>query len=497
MSSNKAIKNIVIVGGGTSGWMAATALSSQLANLTKVTLIESEQIGTIGVGESTIPPLRAFHQTLKINEAEFMRETSATFKMGVWFEGWGKQDSSYIHSFGNTGQESWLAGFQNLWLQAKERGIASEFGDYCFELVAAKQEKFALLQNSPIHYAYHLDANKYAKYLRSKCINQINHIEGTVTGVSQNPDSGFIETVLLDSGEAVSGDLFIDCTGFQGLLIEKTLNTGYENWGHWLPCDRAIAAQTKSTGPAVPYTKAFAHSAGWRWRIPLQTRIGNGFVYSSKHMSDDEALQTFLRDIDGQAINEPKLISYTTGRRLKAWNKNCIAMGLASGFVEPLESTGIHLFMTGITRLLQLFPFGGIVPSLVREYNNQTQNEFEKIRDFIILHYHLNQRGKEQFWRLCQSMDIPQNLQDKIELFQESATVFKEEGDPFRLESWTQVMLGQGLTPKAYHQVAKNIPDQNLSAYLNGLQMQIAERVKALPQHQEFINHYCKDSSTA
>lgn len=497
MQLNSAVRNIVIVGGGTAGWMAAIGLSTQLGSLIKVTLIESENIGTIGVGESTIPPLRLFHQTLKIDEAEFMKATSATFKLGVGFDGWGDPDSSYLHAFGMLGKDSWMAGFQNLWLMAREKGLAGDFGDYCFERVAAQQNKFALARNAPMTFSYHLDATKYAKFLREKCIDKIHHISGTVKHVTQNADSGFIESVILEDGQAIEGDLFIDCTGFRGLLIEKTLNTGYENWGHWLPCDRAIAAQTESKGPVVPYTKAIAHKAGWRWRIPLQHRMGNGLVYSSKHMSDDEAMAFFLNQIDGSPINEPRLISYQTGRRLKTWNKNCIALGLSSGFIEPVESTGIHLFMTGVTRLLQLFPFSGIVPSLIKEYNAQTQLEFERIRDFIILHYHLNHRNQDSFWRLCQDMDIPATLQNKIDLFRESATVFKEEGDPFRIESWTQVMIGQGLIPRNYHQIAQNIPDQHLESYLKELKMQIDKRVESLPQHEEFINRFCKSTHAA
>lgn len=495
---NEGIKNLVIVGGGTAGWMAAAALSKQLGKLIQVTLIESEDIGTIGVGESTIPPLRAFHQVLGIDERAFMRATSATFKMGVSFEGWGDINSSYIHSFGITGQESWMAGFQNLWLLAREKGFATDFGDYCFELMAAKQAKFALVPKSNIHYAYHLDASKYARFLRAYCQDtNLKRIEGKVVSVKQNTSNGFIESIKLASGEEIQGDLFIDCTGFSGLLIEKTLNTGYEDWSHWLPCDRAIVAQTAATGPAVPYTRAIAHDAGWRWRIPLQHRIGNGLVYSSKNLSDEEAKQRFMDSIEGPPINEPRLICYKTGRRLKTWNKNCIALGLSGGFIEPLESTGIHLFMTGITRLLQLFPFGGISPSVIKTYNSQSQKEYEKIRDFIVLHYHLNQRNDSPFWRFCRDMELPPGLEEKISLFQESARVFKEEGDPFRVDSWTQVMLGQGISPKSYHHIAMNMSDAELARFLEQLKSNIASKLATLPAHQDFINHYCKATDMA
>lgn len=495
--NNKATR-LVIVGGGTAGWMAAAAISKKLGVLVNVTLIESKDIPTVGVGESTIPPLRAFHHLLGIDEATFMKATGATFKMGVKFEGWGPPHSHYIHSFGNTGQESRIAGFQNLWLLARERGLSDDFGDYCFELVAAKQAKFAIPSNGNIHYAYHLDSNKYARFLKHYCHSQtqVTHITANVTGVTQNANEGYIENVRLDSGEIVSGDLFIDCTGFQGLLIEKTLKTGYEDWRHWLPCDRAWVAQTLPTDTILPYTRAIAHRAGWRWRIPLQTRLGNGFVYSSQYMSDETALETFLDSLKEKPLTDPRLIAFTTGRRLKAWNKNCIALGLSSGFIEPLESTGIHLFMTGITRLLQLFPCGKISPALVNEYNDQTQKEFEKIRDFIILHYNINQRDDE-FWRFCRNMELPNHLQDKIQLFKESARVFKEQDDPFRMESWCQVMIGQGLIPENYHKVGVNFSEKHLKRYLSDMKTQIRQNVSSLPTHREFLERYCPAEENA
>lgn len=486
--------HLIIVGGGTAGWMAAAAITKKLGVLVNVTLIESMDIPTVGVGESTIPPLRAFHHLLNINEAEFMKRTNATFKMGVEFDGWGTETARYIHSFGDTGRESWIAGFQNLWLLARERGLTEDFGAYCFELVAAKQAKFAIAPKSNIHYAYHLDSGKYAHFLRDYCEKhtQITHIKAHVTDVIQSSDNGYIDSVRLDSGELVSGDMFIDCTGFQGLLIEKTLNTGYEDWSHWLPCDRALVAQTPPEDVIPPYTRAIAHEAGWRWRIPLQNRLGNGFVYSSKHMSDDVALRQFLASIEQEPLSAPKLISYRTGRRLKAWNKNCIALGLASGFVEPLESTGIHLFMTGITRLLQLFPCGKITPALVKEYNDQTQKEFEQIRNFIILHYNVNQRADSPFWRFCRGMELPEDLYNKIQLFKESARVFKEESDPFRVESWAQVMIGQGLIPEHYHKVGLNIPEKQLKSYLSDIKSDIIQGVAKLPTHRDFIRQYCQ-----
>ncbi len=487
------INHVVIAGGGTAGWMAAAALSKTFGRLLKITLIESEEIGTIGVGESTVPPLRAFHHTLKIAEPDFMRATSATFKMGVMFENWGSVGDQYIHSFGMTGQESWIAGFQNFWLLGREKGLVTDFGDYCFELVAAKQNKFATSSQLNTQYAYHLDSTRYTQFLRRYSEQfGLKRIEGKIESVEQNVETGFIESVTLASGTRVSGDLFLDCTGFRGLLIEKTLNVGFEDWTHWLPCDRAVVVQTAATGPAVPYTRAIAHDAGWRWKIPLQHRVGNGLVYSSRYLSDEEAHKRLLDSVEGELQNEPRLIKYRTGRRLQVWNKNCIALGLSSGFVEPLESTSIHLFMTGITRLMQLFPFGGVSPAVAQEYNNQSRREAEKIRDFIILHYHVTQRTDSAFWRYCKTMELPDGLDLKIKLFQESARVFREEGDLFRIESWTQVMLGQGIVPERYHHLGKTVSDAELKQLLDGVKASIAHKVTALPQHQEFIESYCR-----
>jgi len=315
--------------------------------------------------------------------------------------------------------------------------------------------------------------------------------------VKQNAESGFIEALVLDSGRSIQGDLFIDCTGFRGLLIEQTLHTGYEDWSHWLPCDSAVPVQTESTGPAVPYTRAIAHEAGWRWRIPLQHRVGNGLVYCSRYMSDEEAKARLFRDVEGKTLIEPRVIRFRTGRRRKVWNKNCVALGLASGFVEPLESTSIHLIMTGVTRLMQLFPFDGVNQSFIDQFNNESRLELERIRDFIVLHYHATQRDDSPFWRYCRNMEIPESLALRIRLFKESAYTYQADGELFRVDSWIQVMLGQGIMPEHYHHLPKAMKDQDLERFLNGLKASISEAVAKLPSHQEFINQYCKASSAA
>jgi tryptophan halogenase len=455
-SQSKKNRKVVIAGGGTAGWMAAAALSKQLGNILDIVLVESDEISTVGVGEATIPPMRVFHKLLGIDEQVFMRATNATFKLGISFENWGKCNDQYMHSFGKTGKESFLADFQHFWLHGQEQGLSGEFGDYCFELQAAKAGKFKTSAKSAINFAYHMDATLYAKFLRGFCEEKgVKRIEGKIVKVHQDDQSGDIKSLTLDSNLLVEGDLFIDCTGFKGLLIEQTLHTGYEDWSHWLPCDSAVVVQTESTGPVMPFTRSIAHDAGWRWRIPLQNRVGNGLVYCSRYLSDDDAISRLTTEVEGKTLTEPKIIKFRTGRRRKAWNKNCVSLGLASGFVEPLESTSINLIITGIIRLIRLFPFDGIQPSLVDEYNSQTLVELEKIRDFIVLHYHVTEREDSPFWRYCKNMEVPATLSHRIKLFEQRAHAFQSDGELFRVDSWTQVMLGQGIKPQQYHHVVK------------------------------------------
>lgn len=492
----KAIKKVVIAGGGTAGWMAAAALSKKLQGVIEVVLVESDEIGTIGVGEATIPPIRGFHKILGIDEQEFMRETSATFKLGISFENWKDVNEDYIHSFGRTGTGGWTCQFVHFWLHGLQHGFKDDFGEYCYELQAAKQGKFATSPKSEINYAYHLDATLYAKYLRSFSeSNGLKRIEGKIKQVNQNISTGFIESLMLDCGTVVEGDLFIDCTGFKGLLIEQTLHTGYEDWSHWLLCDSAVAVQTKSSGPVIPYTRAIARDSGWQWRIPLQHRTGNGLVYSSNYLSDDRAREQLLENLDGKPITEPRLIKYRTGRRLKTWNKNCVALGLSSGFIEPLESTSIYLFLIGVSRLIQMFPFSGVMPSIVEEYNAQSSRELESIRDFIILHYKVTNREDSAFWRYCKNMTIPDTLKHRIELFEQSAHLFLRQDELFRPDSWYQVMLGQGIMPKQYHEIAATMTESELKAMLGGIKAKINKVVERMPSHQEFIEHYCHSSS--
>jgi tryptophan 7-halogenase len=486
------VKKVVIAGGGTAGWLAATALARQLGYLLEIILVESDEIGTIGVGESTIPTARSFNAMMGIDEQEFMRATGSTFKLGILFENWGDIGDRYIHSFGQIGKSTWMGDFHHFWLQARAEGFGGDLGDYCFELQAAKHGKFATSEEATINYAYHLDATRYAEYLRGISEGHgVTRIEGKIARVVLDSESGYIASLTLETGERVSGDLFIDCTGFRGLLIEQALETGYEDWGHWLPTNSAFAVQTVSTGPALPYTRAIAHEAGWQWRIPLQHRVGNGLVYCSDYLSDDAAHAKLLAQVEGEVLTEPRLIRYQTGRRLKSWNKNCVALGLASGFVEPLESTSIHLVMIGITRLMQMFPFGGCNEALRERYNALSTNEVEKIRDFIILHYTLSERDDSDFWRRMRGLDLPASLVERIALFRENAHAYQGLDELFRVDSWVQVMLGQRLQPRSHHHVARLMPKDRLHQALSDLKTNIDSAVKSMPRHEDFVNQYC------
>ncbi|AQR61481.1 tryptophan halogenase [Brevundimonas sp. LM2] len=488
---------VVIAGGGTAGWLAAAVLTRQLGSLLDITLVESEEIGTVGVGESTIPTVRSFHALMGVDEAEFMRTTGATFKLGISFEGWTRPGDRYIHSFGDVGKSTWMGDFQHFWLEAKDRGIAGDLGDYCFEHQAAAQGRFATGPESRINYAYHLDAGRYARYLRgrSEAAGLVRR-EGRIERVERDPETGLIAALILADQQRIDGDLFLDCTGFRSLLIGEAMGVGFEDWGHWLPTNRALAVQTTSTGPAVPYTRAITHDAGWRWRIPLQHRVGNGLVYASDFLSDDEARARLLASIEGDRLIEPGLIRFRTGRRLKAWEGNCVALSLASGFVEPLESTSIHLIMTALTRLMQAFPFDGISPAVVARYNDQSRAELEGIRDFIILHYHLNER-EEPFWQRQREMEVPETLKARLALFAEGAQAYQAQDDLFRVASWLQVLVGQGMQPRQYHHMARLMPDAALAGALGDLKRNIDKAVAALPTHEAFLDRYCRERQPA
>ena len=486
------IRRVVIAGGGTAGWMAAAGLSKSLGKLLDIVLVESDEIGTVGVGEATIPTLMNFHHLLEINEQEFMAATGATFKLGISFENWRERGEDYIHSFGLTGTDHWTAGFQHFWRKGRERGLAGEYGDYCLELRAAQENRFAHLPKNGMNYAYHLDASAYAKYLRRFSERfGVRRIEGKIADVVLDPASGDIGALRLDSGVLLEGDLFVDCTGFRALLIGQALGIEYEDWSHWLFCDRAAALQTASAGEAVPYTRSIARDAGWQWRIPLQHRVGNGIVFSSRHQDEAGAIDTLLRNVEGEPLMQPRVIRFQPGQRRRVWHRNCVAIGLSSGFLEPIESTSIHLIQRGIIRLMQCFPAQGISQADVDEYNAQAASEIAHIRDFIILHYKVTNRRDTPFWRDCADMAVPASLQHRIDLFRETGRVFRIPNELFAENSWIQVMLGQGIMPAQHHQTADLMGDAELARFLDGISGTIERTVAQLPGHEAYVRRYC------
>jgi tryptophan halogenase len=502
MNTQDRITSITIVGGGSAGWMAAAALATYLGKGAAIRLIESEEIGIVGVGEASVPHIKLFNgQWLGIDEAEFVKRTQATVKLGIQFKDWGRIGDSYIHGFGAIGRSLGPLPFHQFWLKLRQAGRAGPIGDYSAQTVMAPQGRFApgdrnVPPNSPladIAYAYHFDATLYARFLRELAEQRgVQRIEGKIVGVNQRADDGFIESVTLESGQRVGGELFIDCSGFRGLLIEQTLHTGYEDWSHWLPCDRALAVPCESVDPITPYTRATARAAGWQWRIPLQHRIGNGYVYSSRHVSDDEAAATLLANLDGKALAEPRQLAFTTGMRKQCWNKNVVALGLASGFLEPLESTSIYSSQSGITRLLSLFPTRDFNPMLIERYNRESAFEFERIRDFLILHYHATERNDTPFWDTCRTMSVPDTLRETIGLFRVDGRYFRNGEDFFALPSWVQVMLGQRIVPQGYHPMVDEMPEARLLDHVEGVRSTLARAVAAMPSHGEWIDRYWK-----
>ncbi|MFD2167916.1 tryptophan halogenase family protein [Thalassotalea euphylliae] len=491
------IKKVVILGGGTAGWISAALTKKLLGEAIDIELVESEAIGTVGVGEATIPPIQLLNNVLGLNEAEFLRETKATIKLAIKFENWKQQGHHYYHTFGAAGKSMAFCHFHHLLKRVGELEDDSRLWEYDLNYLCAEAGKFAKINaKDPIidmPYAYHFDAGLYAKFLRKYSEKMgVVRTEGMVEHVEQCPDTGNIVSLKLKDGQSVQGDLFLDCSGFRGLLIQEKLRTGYEDWSQWLQCDRAIAVPSERHEHTAPYTRSIAHSAGWQWRIPLQHRNGNGLVYSSAHYSEDEATNILLSNLDTKPLADPKLIRFQTGRRYKQWNKNVIAVGLSSGFLEPLESTSIHLIQSAVVRLAHLFPHQGITEDIVNEYNKQSKVEFEQIRDFLILHYHVTERDDSRFWRDMRNMDIPETLRHKIDIFKRNGRLFRDQNDLFLESSWLQVMLGQGIVPQDYHPLANSMTEQHIRDTLNRIKQIKDEPVAKLPTHDEFIANMCK-----
>jgi tryptophan halogenase len=460
--------------------------------------VESEAIGSVGVGEATIPQIQLFNQVLGLDEHDFLKNTQGTFKLGIQFENWGKPGDTYQHAFGGIGIGLGLLDFYQYWIRAQQEGVVGALWDYSLNAVASKENVFAPLTKvgdtalPGIKYAYHFDAALYAKYLREYSEKRgVKRIEGIIQNVRLYQDTGAIQDLVLESGEQISGDFFIDCSGFRGLLIEEALHTGFDDWSHWLPCDRAVAVPCASSQPLLPYTKAIAHSAGWQWRIPLQHRIGNGHVYCSRYMSDDEAQSILKKNLDGEQLAEPRVIKFITGKRKKFWNKNCLAIGLASGFIEPLESTSIHLVQVALSKFVDLFPHASISPVEIDEFNRQLADEYTHIRDFLILHYYANQRADSAFWRDCQTMEIPDGVTRKINLFESSGRIFRYNNELFSELGWLQVMHGQNIRPQQSHPLTNQLSPAQLTEYMVNVKTIVDKAVKQMPSHQDYIARYC------
>ena len=490
------VRRVTIVGGGTAGWMTAAALSKWLSKV-EIRLIESEEIGTIGVGEATIPHLRNYLPLAGIDPLKMISETKATFKLGIQFVDWGAPGETYIHGFGKIGRDMlWLHPHQ-LWLAARARmpGRALPFDAYAINCVAALENRFCFPDkrnpNSPlgdIDYAYHFDASLFARYLRSESeARGVTRVEGRIVEVVQHPESGYVDKVRLSDGREVEGDLFVDCSGMRALLIGEALGHAYEHWNKWLLCDRAQAVPCASVEPVTPYTRSTARKAGWQWRIPLQHRIGNGYVYASDLISDDEVASLLLEGVDAEPLADPRPVRFAPGRRLKSWDKNVVAIGLSSGFLEPLESTSIHLVQTAIHRLLAMFPSTGFSAPDIDEYNLQARTEYEDVRDFIIAHYKVTRRSGDAFWDYVRTMEVPDSLAARLELFRSSGRFFKHNAQElFAEESWVQVLLGQGFEMRA-DPVTQFVADGELAAFLGDLSEVIADVASKMPDHGEFV----------
>lgn len=495
--TERRLNRIVIAGGGTAGWMAAAAIARTLGRTVELTLVESDAIGTIGVGESTIPPLVNYNRLLGINEAEFMRATQATFKLGILFDHWKEPGHRYFHSFGLTGKDHWSAGFQHFWLHARSKGHDLPYDDYCLELTAALQNKFAHLPNDRMNYAYQLDSGLYARFLRQMAEGDgTRRVEGRIARVELNGESGDIAALHLDNGTVIEGDLFLDCTGFRALLIDGALHAGFDDWTHWLPCDSAIAVQTPNVRPPAPYTRAMAHDAGWQWRIPLQHRSGNGIVYCSRYLSHDAALDRLLGNIEGEPLTQPNKLRFAAGARRRQWHRNCIAIGLSGGFMEPLESTAIHLIQRAVLRLIRMLPLNQVSARDIAEFNDQQMQDMVQIRDFLVLHYKATDRRDSPFWRQCADMEVPDTLTQKIELFRETGRVFRRNEELFAENSWVQVMMGQGIEPQAWHPIAEKLRDEELARLLSTIREDVARTVASLPEHAAYVAQYCGAADT-
>lgn len=497
-SANNLVTSIVIVGGGSAGWMTAAALSSLLdPRSVKITLIESEEIGTVGVGEATIPDIINFNAILGIKETDFLRATNGTFKLGIEFNNWGRLGDTYFHPFGEHGVDMQGIDFHQYWMRFQRANPGSSIEEFSLSAVASRAGKFAMPTNDPrsvlsqLRYAYHFDATAYARFLRDYAEQRgVKRVEGKVVEVNLKDETGFISDVQLEDGSKLIGDLFFDCSGFRALLLGDALGVDYEDWAHWLPCDTAQAVACERTGDLLPYTKSTAKTAGWQWRIPTQHRTGNGHIYCSSMMDDEAAIDSLLADLDGPALGSPRKIRFRTGCRTRFWDKNCIAIGLSGGFLEPLESTSLYLIQEGISKFISLFPSKNMPTAIRDEYNRQLTQKFEQVRDFIILHYKATDRDDSEFWNYCRTMSVPDSLTRKIELFREAGRVFRYEDELFSKPSWVAVLLGQNILPKRTDPIVEGVPEEQVERSLGSMKAAMNNAVMKMETHQAFLNRY-------
>ncbi len=497
-SANNLVTSIVIVGGGSAGWMTAAALSSLLdPRSVKITLIESEEIGTVGVGEATIPDIINFNAILGIKETDFLRATNGTFKLGIEFNNWGRLGDTYFHPFGEHGVDMQGIDFHQYWMRFQRANPGSSIEEFSLSAVASRAGKFAMPTNDPrsvlsqLRYAYHFDATAYARFLRDYAEQRgVKRVEGKVVEVNLKHETGFISDVQLEDGSKLIGDLFFDCSGFRALLLGDALGVDYEDWAHWLPCDTAQAVACERTGDLLPYTKSTAKTAGWQWRIPTQHRTGNGHIYCSSMMDDETAIDSLLADLDGPALGSPRKIRFRTGCRTRFWDKNCIAIGLSGGFLEPLESTSLYLIQEGISKFISLFPSKDMPTAIRDEYNRQLTQKFEQVRDFIILHYKATERDDSEFWNYCRTMSVPDSLTRKIELFREAGRVFRYEDELFSKPSWVAVLLGQNILPKTTDPIVEGVPEEQVERSLGSMKAAMNNAVMKMETHQAFLNRY-------
>ncbi|MEL6726880.1 MAG: tryptophan halogenase family protein [Pseudomonadota bacterium] len=492
------ISSICILGGGTAGWMTAAALTNKFKALDlNIELVESDQIGTIGVGEATLPHIRFFNQALGIDERTFMKATEATFKLGIEFCDWGQIGDHYIHPFGDYGIPLHGLDFHQLWLSQKHKDSVTRLDDYSYPIIAAEQGRFQLPKEdvnqigSNFGYAYQFDSSLYARFLRSYCeSNGVIRTEGRVVDSNLAPETGHVERIILEDGTSIEADLFIDCSGFRGILIEQALETGYDDWSHWLPCNRAVAVPCEARGDMLPYTRALARSAGWQWRIPLQHRIGNGHVYWNEYISDDEATHQLMSTLEGPPLADPKQLFFKTGRRRKFWNKNVVSIGLSGGFLEPLESTSIHLIQEGITALIELFPNDQVDQLDAEEYNDRMALNFDRVRDFLLLHYVATQREDSEMWRYFRDMKLPGSLEEKMQAWMSRGYILKYELGVFLPPSWVAVMLGQNLLPKSHDPRVERLAASDIERSLEDIKARTYLAVEETPRQVDFLARY-------